>query len=649
MRALDDALASVSVDELSPAEPLPALSPVVVEPEADAPVAFGAEFALRPGPDRPGESSVERADLHALLFRGRVRAEIRGRSVDLGDGHPFLAAERLLSLARQSLETWERGQQLHVRGEAGGIVFGIRLAADGQLAFSLGARHAPDALGQARSLHTFPALSVVDVVEASLAFGRALVRSILRRDRSQSSNLRLSAFRRSLRETGDALREVCRKDSKVNPTPEPYRAFAIARAASRATEAPMPAGTKLRYSPRWRALVPGIDLRATFLCGERLIVGAAAETFCLNRATGEIFWRVETERATSVVTPGGLARIHADGLLTMHDFGTGEIALRTWLAPRTSGPASGAVVHVQGLPRLLIVTEGERHLVAIDLTSGEPRWRHAWGGAAARKAGSRAPLGVPRMKRAGKLLYFVSGDSALTALDVLTGAAVWRIRDRLRFRTAPTLDHDALFALAGGSSSAAQLHSIDPFSGRVRWSRTVRPLPSGGGGPCTVEGPVLSAAGVVALPVRDREGLKLVAYDRESGARRWESPARVAPSGTSWIAVDDLFIGNTPTGEVVAIEASTGALRYRHLLGRALEHDVPRRLEPVLRSGALFVPHTDVRVLRPSDGALVGSISPCDAIPDLLRVDERCDVYVAEESGHLVAFGAGPRLALVKG
>jgi hypothetical protein len=28
-------------------------------------------------------------------------------------------------------------------------------------------------------------------------------------------------------------------------------------------------------------------------------------------------------------------------------------------------------------------------------------------------------------------------------------------------------------------------------------------------------------------------------------------------------------------------------------------------------------------------------------------VDERCDVYVAEESGHLGAYEAGPRLTLV--
>jgi hypothetical protein len=37
-----------------------------------------------------------------------------------------------------------------------------------------------------------------------------------------------------------------------------------------------------------------------------------------------------------------------------------------------------------------------------------------------------------------------------------------------------------------------------------------------------------------------------------------------------------------------------------------------------------------------------------DLIPDLVRVDDRCDVYVAEESGHLTAFGAGAKLSLVK-
>jgi hypothetical protein len=52
-------------------------------------------------------------------------------------------------------------------------------------------------------------------------------------------------------------------------------------------------------------------------------------------------------------------------------------------------------------------------------------------------------------------------------------------------------------------------------------------------------------------------------------------------------------------------------------------------------------------VVRPRDGTLLGKL-PTDLIPDLLRVDERCDVYVAEESGHLGAFAAAARLSLVQ-
>jgi hypothetical protein len=52
-------------------------------------------------------------------------------------------------------------------------------------------------------------------------------------------------------------------------------------------------------------------------------------------------------------------------------------------------------------------------------------------------------------------------------------------------------------------------------------------------------------------------------------------------------------------------------------------------------------------VIRPRDGEVLGTL-PSDLIPDLLRVDERCGAYVAEESGHLAAFSVAPRLSLVK-
>lgn len=630
---------------------LPRAENVAIEIDKDAPISIAAEFFLRQGtktrarttdfdePQRTGrpdaspvsvDSSVERADLHALLFRGRLRAEIRGRAVELGEASPFLVAERLLELSKNALSAWERGQAFHVRSNAGGLMLGLRLSADPSgeesVALMLGSAQADRAAE--RALYTFPALGLSDVVEAALAFGRGLVRALLRRDRSQGMNLRLSAFRRQLRETEGTLREARKTDSFVNPSPESYRAFAEGTVATKPGSAPP---SRLKYTPKWRALVPGIDLRATFLCGDRLVVSSALEMACLDRATGEMLWKTPAGRATSVVTPAGIARVAPDGEVSVHDFGTGEVTLRTWVAPRTSGPQAGCVVSAPGLPRLLIVTEGERHLVALDLLSGEPRWRYAWG----------KNTGALRLKRTGKLLYVATGDTALTALDVSTGAVVWRVRDRLRFRASPTVDTHALFALAGAVHGAGRLSIVDPFSGEVRAQRA---LP----GAVTVEGNPLITNASVVLALRERDGLRLLGLDRESAETRFDTKISVAPVGTSWLPVDDVLVGNTPDGQLLAVSGETGEVRYRHDLGRSNESDTPRRLEPVLRSGALFVPHVDVHVFRPQDGMRLGTVGPCDAIPDLLRVDEKCDVYVAEESGHLAAFGAGARLSLVR-
>ena len=71
----------------------------------------------------------------------------------------------------------------------------------------------------------------------------------------------------------------------------------------------------------------------------------------------------------SVVTPGGIVRLAPDGTLSVDDLANGERTFRTRIAPRVGGPVAGAVVHLSGLPRLVVVTEGAHHLVAIDLTT----------------------------------------------------------------------------------------------------------------------------------------------------------------------------------------------------------------------------------------------------------------------------------------
>jgi outer membrane protein assembly factor BamB len=140
-----------------------------------------------------------------------------------------------------------------------------------------------------------------------------------------------------------------------------------------------------------------------------------------------------------------------------------------------------------------------------------------------------------------------------------------------------------------------------------------------------------------------------MALSRETGKTLWEQgPGLVCPT-TAWLVVDDTVVANSAAGTFLCIDATTGQLRYNHVFARHVDADQPRRLEPVLRNGALFVPQHQVHVVRPRDGELIGTV-PSDLIPDLLRVDERSDVYVyiAEESGHLAAFGAAPKLTLVE-
>ncbi|HSC88888.1 MAG TPA: hypothetical protein VLC09_16510, partial [Polyangiaceae bacterium] len=112
--------------------------------------------------------------------------------------------------------------------------------------------------------------------------------------------------------------------------------------------------------------------------------------------------------------------------------------------------------------------------------------------------------------------------------------------------------------------------------------------------------------------------------------------------------LEDSLVCNSASGTLLCLDANSGTVRYNHVFSHQVEADQPRRLEPVLSNGALFVPQHQVQVLRPRDGELIGSV-PCDLIPDLLRVDDSCNVYIAEESGHLAAYSVAPQLRLVVG
>jgi outer membrane protein assembly factor BamB len=607
---------------------------VQVEPESEAGIRISCDLTLRErAAPPPRETTVERADLFALLARGSLRIGIGDRTRSFADIFVFPFAEQLVGLANQTLDAWEKGRPYYRRVEMCGVVLGVRLATgaaetdpDREPGLWLSVGGPRPGSGDAR---TFRLPDGAALAEATVTFGRTLARALLRHDPTQRMNLRLTAFRSAVRALDERLSDARCDDVKVNPAPENYRVFAP---APRGTGPETREAAKLRFAPSWTATFPGIDLRATFLCGDHLIVGGSRETACVERRTGDFLWRRPTMPAVSVVTPLGLARLFADGSLSLHDYGSGEVTLTTRLSPRVGGVMTGAVVSSPGLPRLLVVSEGKRHLSALDLDSGEVRWRHSAQGGS-----------IFRLRRAGKLLVVVAGDATLTALDIASGEVVWRTRDRLRFQAHVGLDHDSLFATAGEPDGkgrgTSRLYHLDPYAGTTRWVRDMIEGFSPVGAPVVTDHEVL-------LVTRDRPGLGLVSLDRATGATLWSAEPGLFPVASAWLSIDDSIVVSSEAGDLACWATRTGATRWRHRFPRGMEGDQPRKLEPILRSGALFVPQQQVHVVRPRDGAILGNV-PTELIPDLLRVDERCDVYVAEESGHLASFRAGAKLSLV--
>lgn len=584
-----------------------------------------ARAELRVGA-RSGAGPVERSDLHGLLLRGSLELRVASRRVSLEPVQLFLVTERLLALADDVLEAWSSQRPLFRRIEVGSLRIGVRRGpGDVPLALTLGGPAVRGA--DARGL-TFPELDAAAFVRVATELAGELVDAFCETDPAQGSNLRLLALAGSARSLAERLDDAVCDDSLTNPTPESYRSFGVRKPRAHG-RGRWEHGGAMRFSPRWVATVPNIDLRSTFLCGEHLVVGSARETACLDRSTGGVCWRMPTERAAALSTPAGLMRVHPDGRISLHDLNTGESRFSVQVKPRVAGGASGAVVHTPGLPKLLVVAEADRQITAIDLVSGEIRWRHT----------ARRP-GAYRMRRAGKLLLVAGGDTAIFALDVVSGEVVWRVRDRLPFTGDVAVDHDSAFAISGVPRGPARLHHLDPWTGELRWQVDLDDHPTPGRAP-------LVCPETVVVTTRDRRGCGAHAYSRDGGADAWLHAPGLVGGATSWLVVDDHLIANSAAGVLVCLDSVSGNSRYSHVFARNVEADQPRRLEPVLRSGALFVPQHEVHVVRPRDGEVIGTV-PTDLIPDLLRVDERCDVYVAEESGHVAAFGVAAKLTLVK-
>jgi outer membrane protein assembly factor BamB len=595
----------------------------LASPGTGVPLAFGFAADIAHSSDAAQEPHAF-ADVHALLFEGTLWAFVGGRRVTVAEGPVMLVAQRMVAAVRALVEAWQAERNVHVRLRSGAFWIAVRRERDSSVALTLG--------GGGKQALTWPVLSVRDTALPILRLGSDVIRKLIGVDRRQTHNLRVKALRAEIRALRRIIRACERLQSIENEDPERLRLSspeltALSDASTASEAAPEPPPRALRYTERWTAEIDGLDAGAVHLCGERLVLATQKLTLALSRAGGEVLWSHPTLSATSFMLGRTLLRLLPDGELLLHETEQGSVYARTRLSARgVEGPALYAAG--PSVPPMAILAEAREHLCAIDLRTGQPRWRFRVHG-----------HDTVHAARGGRVLCVTSGDGTVDALDVATGELAWRFGERVRFCLQPLVCGEVVVAVAGEPrGGAGAVFGIDLWSGKRLWQRDLPAAPS-----CD---PV-DAGSVVIVPHGRSRQAKLLALEPRTGSVRWRAADPGLDNGGQALALDGSLIVNAPSGRALALDLQTGDTRWSRALSNPLTDDVPRQLEPMLRQGALFLPSAQVHVLRPSDGTPLGQLS-CDLVPDCLRVDERGWLYVAEESGHLCAYATAPHLSLVR-
>ena len=585
-------------------------------PGEHVPLAFGYEAAIYPS-SSSSQGRSTRADVHALLFEGHLWTFVRGRRLSLVRGPIMLAAHRMVVAVRTLIESWDSAQPTHVRLRAGGFQIAMRKSSHQLVTVELSSDGGGDL--------TATSLTIAEAALPILKLASDLLRSLVSSDRGQSRNLRVRALRQEVRALRREIRARRSADSFVNLDPDRLR---IHRSGdSEETEKPdrLPS---LQFDERWRICLEGLDANSVFMCGDRLVIATQTHVVAVSRDDGEVLWARPGEASTTLMAGSVLIRLSADGEVELCNVEDGEPYCSTRISPRIGGPPAGLMAGGDKIPPVAVVTEGSHRLVAIDIRTGEPRWRFA----------SRSG-GEFRMTKVGRVLLVTCGEEAIHALDIATGEDVWRFAERGCFQFKPLVSNETVVAAAVRGRREGALFAIDLYSGQLRWQRELQGPPTSD--PC--------AAANVALVSTAGDEAALSAHCLQTGESLWDTKDPGLGIGGAGLTFDETWIVNAPFGQLSALDVRSGNVRWNTNLADALADEIPRRLEPVLRGGALFVPASSVHVVRPADGQKLSASLPCDLVPDLMRVDERGWVYIAEESGYLAGYAPKPMLTLIRG
>jgi outer membrane protein assembly factor BamB len=264
------------------------------------------------------------------------------------------------------------------------------------------------------------------------------------------------------------------------------------------------------------------------------------------------------------------------------------------------------------------LVSGRSAVYALDTATGERRWRTDISNS------SLPATPVDGVALGAGMLFVNRADGVVLALDATTGEERWEVQLPKPQRGTPVYGNELVFITTG--FDGAEIYALQASTGEIAW---------------TVEGPhnpttgVAVSDGSVYIPFVDGN---LVSYDAATGVERWRAATGLraedssAPSpglplvsdgtvyvtsngfsgsatealdaatGTQqWIAHIGEFSGSAPalvdgvvlvgsdTGELVGLDAVTGAESWRVTVPNEVDIDLNQESPPLVGNGWIFV------------------------------------------------------------
>ena len=330
----------------------------------------------------------------------------------------------------------------------------------------------------------------------------------------------------------------------------------------------------------WRAHAGGPVRSSPVVAGGAVYVGSSdARLYAFDARSGEVRWAAEAGApidASPAVAGGLVLAATRGGEFLAFDRTTGAVRWRVRSGAELSlawegmsGDLYTASPAVAG--ETAIFGGGDGVVYAIDMASGEVRWRFATGGRV------RSSPAV-----ADGVVYAGSADGSLYALGLADGRERWRFDTQGQRLDSARYGYDRRTitsspAVAGGAvyfgSRDGSLYAVDATTGALRWRVLHDDTSWSIASPAVVDGLVLDASSDAGFFHAVDDATGQVVWRVDAGAPLWPSP--VVAGETAWFL--------TSLGALWGVDPRTGEVRERVALGERTKSS------PWIEGGVLYV------------------------------------------------------------